>query len=426
MNEVMIASAVRTPIGQIRGALSQVRPDDLAAIVIREAVRRAGVDAAEVEEVFLGCANQAGEDNRNVARMALLLAGLPHSVPGVTLNRLCASGLTAVNQAARAIRAGEGEIYVAGGVESMTRAPYVLPKNPQPFGPSGNVTAYDTTLGWRFPNPALEALFPLEAMGETAENIHQMSREGRIKDGEITRQEQDAFALESQSRAVRAIQEGRFAREIVPVPVPQRRGDPVLFDTDEFPRYTRSGDAFRLATDLEQLSRLKPVFRPGGTVTAGNSSGVNDGAAALVLVSEARARRLGLRPLARWLGSAAAGVDPRVMGLGPVPATQKALARAGLSLADIGLAELNEAFAVQAIAVLRELGLDPEITNANGGAIALGHPLGCSGARLLTTLIHEMHRRAGLGEPVRHGLATLCVGVGQGEAAVIELLQEGP
>ncbi len=422
MNEVVIVSAVRTPIGQIRGALAQVRPDDLAALVIREAVRRAEVDGAQVEEVFMGCANQAGEDNRNVARMGLLLAGLPHSVPGVTVNRLCASGLSAVNQAARAIRAGEGELYVAGGVESMTRAPYALPKNPQAFGPSGNVTAYDTTLGWRFPNPALEALFPLESMGETAENIQQMSREGKIKDGEITRQEQDAFALQSQSRAVQAIQDGRFRREIVPVAVPQRRGDPILFDTDEFPRYTRTGDEFRLSTDLDQLSRLKPVFRPGGTVTAGNSSGTNDGAAALVLVSERRARELGLRPLARWMGSAAAGVDPRVMGLGPVPATQKALARAGLSLADIQLAELNEAFAVQSIAVLRELGLGQDITNVNGGAIALGHPLGCSGARLLTTLIHEMHRRAGLGEPVRHGLATLCVGVGQGEAAVIERL----
>jgi acetyl-CoA acetyltransferase family protein len=420
VHEVMIVSAVRTPIAQIRGALSQVRPDDLAALVIREAVRRAEVDPAEVEEVFLGCANQAGEDNRNVARMGLLLAGLPHTVPGVTVNRLCASGLAAVNQAARAIRAGEGEVYVAGGVESMTRAPYVLPKNPQPFGPSGNVTAYDTTLGWRFPNPALEALFPLEAMGETAENIQQLSREGKIKDGEITRQEQDAFALQSQSRAVRAIQEGRFGREIVPVLLPQRRADPVVFDTDEFPRYTRSADGIRLATDLEQLSRLKPVFRPGGTVTAGNSSGTNDGAAALVLVSERRARELGLRPLARWLGSAVAGVDPRVMGLGPVPAVEKALARAGLSLADVQLAELNEAFAVQAIAVLRELGLSQEITNVNGGAIALGHPLGCSGARILTTLIHEMQRRAGLGEAMRHGLAALCVGVGQGEATVIE------
>jgi len=420
MHEVMIVSAVRTPIGQIRGALSQVRPDDLAALVIREAVHRAGVEAAQVEEVFMGCANQAGEDNRNVARMGLLLAGLPHSVPGVTLNRLCASGLTAVNQAARAIRAGEGEVYVAGGVESMTRAPYVLPKNPQPFGPSGNITAYDTTLGWRFPNPALEALFPLESMGETAENLYQLSREGKIKDGEITREQQDAFALQSQSRAVQAIQNGHFEREIVPVAVPQRRGDPILFDTDEFPRYTRSGDEFRLATDLDQLSRLKPVFRPGGTVTAGNASGVNDGAAALVLVSERRARQLGLRPLARWMGSAAAGVDPRVMGLGPVPAVQKALSRVGLSLADIQLAELNEAFAVQSIAVLRELGLSEDVTNVNGGAIALGHPLGCSGARLLTTLIHEMQRRAGLGEPVRNGLAALCVGVGQGEAAVIE------
>jgi acetyl-CoA C-acetyltransferase len=426
MDEVVIVSAVRTPIGRIRGSLSQVRPDDLAGLVIREAVRRAELDAALVEEVFMGCANQAGEDNRNVARMGLLLAGLPHSVPGVTVNRLCASGLTAVNQAARAIRAGEGEVYVAGGVESMTRAPYVLAKNPQPFGPSGNATAYDTTLGWRFPNPALEALYPLESMGETAENIHELSRDGKLEGGEITRQEQDAFALQSQSRAVHAIGHGHFEREIVPVPLPQRRGDPIPFDTDEFPRYTRSEGGFRLATDLEQLSRLEPAFRRGGTVTAGNASGVNDGAAALVLVSERRARELGLRPLARWVASAAAGVDPRVMGLGPVPATSKALARAGLSLADIDLAELNEAFAVQAIAVLRALGLRQEITNVNGGAIALGHPLGCSGARLLTTLIHEMHRRAALGEPMRHGLATLCVGVGQGEAAVVERLERGP
>jgi acetyl-CoA C-acetyltransferase len=420
VNEVVIVSAVRTPIGQIRGALSQVRPDDLSALVIREAVSRAGVGADEVEEVIMGCANQAGEDNRNVARMALLLAGLTHAVPAVTVNRLCASGLTAVNQAARAIRAGEGDVYVAGGVESMTRAPYVLPKNPQPFGPSGNITGYDSTLGWRFPNPAMEALFPLESMGETAENIHQMSREGGIKDGEITRQEQDEFALQSQSRAVQAIRSGHFEREIVPVPVPQRRADPVLFDTDEFPRYTRSGDDFQLSTDLQQLSRLKPVFRSGGTVTAGNSSGLNDGAAALVVMSEGRANQLGVRPLARWMGSAAAGVDPRTMGLGPVPATRKVLSRVGLSLADIQLAELNEAFAVQSIAVLRELGLGQDITNVNGGAIALGHPLGCSGARLLTTLIHEMQRRAGLGQSMRHGLVTLCVGVGQGEATVIE------
>jgi acetyl-CoA C-acetyltransferase len=363
MHEVVIASAVRTPIGQIRGALSQVRPDDLAALVIREAVARAELDAAEVEEVFMGCANQAGEDNRNVARMGLLLAGLPQSIPGVTLNRLCASGLTAVNQAARAIRAGEGEVYVAGGVESMTRAPYVLPKNPQPFGPSGNITGFDSTLGWRFPNPAMEALFPLEAMGETAENIYEMSRDGKIVGGEITREEQDAFALQSQSRAVQAIQEGRFRKEIVPVSIPQRRGDPVVVDTDEFPRYTREGDEFRLATDMDKLARLKPAFRRGGTVTAGNSSGLNDGAAALVVMSEARAKQLGIRPLARWMCSAAAGVDPRAMGLGPVSATPKALARAGLSLADIQLAELNEAFAVQSLAVLRELGLGQDITS---------------------------------------------------------------
>jgi acetyl-CoA C-acetyltransferase len=352
--------------------------------------------------------------------MALLLAGLPQSVPGSTVNRLCASGLTAINQAARAIRAGEGDIYLAGGVESMTRAPYVLPKNPQSFGPSGNITGFDSTLGWRFPNPKMEALFPLEAMGETAENIYELSRDGKIKGGEITRQEQDAFALESQTRAVRAIQEGRFAREIVPVPIPQRRGDPIVFDTDEFPRYTRDGHEFQLATDMEKLGNLRAAFRPGGTVTAGNSSGLNDGAAATVLMSADKANELGITPLARWVCSAAAGVDPRVMGLGPVPATQKALARAGLALDDIQLAELNEAFAVQSVAVLRELGLNHEITNVNGGAIALGHPLGCSGTRLFTTLIYEMQRRSELGESMRYGLVTLCVGVGQGEAAIVE------
>ncbi len=329
MHEVVIASAARTPIGQIRGALSGVRPDDLLALVLREAVNRAGIDAAEIEEVIAGCANQAGEDNRNVARMALLLAGIPQSVPGSTVNRLCASGLTAINQAARAIRAGEGDIYLAGGVESMTRAPYVLPKNPQSFGPSGNITGFDSTLGWRFPNPKMEALFPLEAMGETAENIYEMSRDGKIKGGEITRHDQDAFSLESQTRAVRAIQEGRFEREIVSVSIPQRRSDPIVFDTDEFPRYTREGDEFRLATDMERLGQLRAAFRSGGTVTAGNSSGLNDGAAAIVLMSATRANELGITPLARWVCSAAAGVDPRVMGLGPVPATQKVLARAG-------------------------------------------------------------------------------------------------
>jgi acetyl-CoA C-acetyltransferase len=420
MHEVVIASAVRTPIGQIRGALSGVRADDLLALVLREAVNRAGIDAAEIEEVIAGCANQAGEDNRNVARMALLLAGLPQSLPGSTVNRLCASGLTAINQAARAIRAGEGDIYLAGGVENMTRAPYVLPKNPQSFGPSGNITGYDSTLGWRFPNPKMEALFPLEAMGETAENIYELSRDGKIKGGEITRHDQDAFALESQTRAVRAIQDGCFKKEIVPVSLPQRRGDPIEFDTDEHPRYKREGSALRLATDMEKLGELRAAFRTGGTVTAGNSSGLNDGAAAMVLMSEAKANELGITPLARWVCSAAAGVDPRVMGLGPVPATQKALARAGLTIADLDLAELNEAFAVQSIAVLRELGLRPAITNVNGGAIALGHPLGCSGARLFTTLLYEMQRRSELGESMRYGLVTLCVGVGQGEAAIVE------
>ncbi|MCB9119190.1 MAG: thiolase family protein [Caldilineaceae bacterium] len=421
MNEVVIVSAVRTPIGAIRGALSAVRPDDLAALVIQEAVQRAGVDAALVEEVYMGCANQAGEDNRNVARMGLLLAGLPHHVGGVTFNRLCASGLNAVNQAARAIACGEGDVYVAGGVESMTRAPYSLPKNPTGYGPSGNITAFDTSLGWRYPNPRMEALFPLEAMGETAENIYERSRDGQIAGGEITRAEQDRFALQSQQRAVDALNAGRFEREIVPVSVPQGKREPIIVDVDEYPRYKKTAAGYELATSMEQLAALKPAFRKGGTVTAGNASGLNDGAAALVLMARAKAEALGIKPLARWVASAAAGVDPRVMGLGPVDATRKVLARAGLTLGDIDLAELNEAFAVQALAVLRELGLSEAITNVNGGAIALGHPLGCSGARILTTLIHEMERRAAAGESMRYGLATLCVGVGQGEATIIEL-----
>lgn len=422
MTEVVIVSAVRTPIGRIRGALSAVRPDDMAGLVIREAVTRAGVDPARIEEVYMGCANQAGEDNRNVARMGLLLAGLPETVAGVTINRLCASGLNAVNQAARAIHCGEGEIFVAGGVESMTRAPYALPKNPEGFGPSGNITGYDTTLGWRFPNPAMEELFPLEAMGETAENIGAMSCAGEIAGGEITREEQDAFALRSQTRAVHAINAGYFDREIVPVSIPQRRGDPIVVDTDEHPRYTKTATGYELTTSIEDLARLRPAFRKGGTVTAGNASGLNDGACALVLMAAEKAAALGIKPLARWLCSAAAGVDPRVMGLGPVNATRKALQRAGLSIDDIDLAELNEAFAVQALAVLRELNLSETITNVNGGAIALGHPLGCSGARILTTLIYEMHRRAEAGETMRFGLATLCVGVGQGEATIVERL----
>ncbi len=420
MTEVVIASALRTPIGKIRGALSAMRPDDLAALVIKEAVERARVAPAEIEEVYFGCANQAGEDNRNVARMALLLAGLPDTVAGVTVNRLCASGLNAVNQAARAIKAGEGDVFVAGGVESMSRAPYSLPKNPIGFGPSGNVTGWDTTLGWRYPNPKLAALYPLEAMGETAENIFEASCAGEIRGGEITREEQDRFAMQSQERAINAINAGYFQREIITVSIPQRRGEDIVVDTDEHPFYRRANGRFEVATSGEKLASLLPAFRAGGTVTAGNSSGMNDGACALVLMSAEKARQLKLKPLARWIGSAAAGVDPRVMGLGPVAAVGKLLARHDLSIADIGLAELNEAFAVQAIAVMRELGLSESITNVNGGAIALGHPLGCSGARILTTLLHEMLRRREAGERMRYGLATLCVGVGQGEATLIE------
>lgn len=415
-NDVVIVSAVRSPIGTIRGALNAVRPDDLAATVIREAVARAGVPAGDIEEVILGCANQAGEDNRNVARMALLLAGLPDSVAGVTVNRLCASGLAAVNMAARAIRNGDGDLYVAGGVESMTRAPLSMPKGGQGFA-SGNVTAYDTTLGWRYPNPAMEALFPLEAMGETAENIVQRSREGAYAGGAITREDQDAFALESQRRAVAAINAGTFREQIVPIEVRGRRGTTVV-DTDEHPRMTRAGDQYEVATDPATLAGLKPAFRKGGSVTAGNASGLNDGAAALVMTSAARARALGLRPLARWVGGAAAGVEARVMGLGPIPATRKVLARTGLSVADLDLVELNEAFAAQALACMRELNLDPARVNVNGGAIALGHPLGMSGARLVVALTHDLQARQG-----RYGLATLCVGVGQGEAAIIERVE---
>ena len=403
MPEAVIVSAVRTPIGAHGGALASVRPDDLAALVIAEAVRRAGVDSALVEEVYLGCANQAGEDNRNVARMAALLAGFPVEVAAVTFNRLCASGLQAVNAAARAIKAGEGEVYVAGGVESMSRAPYSVPKADKAF-PWGNLTAWDTTLGWRYPNPRIEQQYGIDSMGETAENIF-AQRPG------ITRQAQDVFAAESHRRAVAAIESGRIAEEIIPVSIPQRKGEPLQVTTDERPRRD---------TTLESLARLKPAFRDGGSVTAGNASGLNDGAAALVLMSDRKAADLGLRPMARIVASAAAGVEPRVMGLGPVPATRKALQRAGLTIGALHLVELNEAFAVQSLAVMQDLGLSPEITNVNGGAIALGHPLGCSGARLLTTLVHEMRRRAPGEPPPYYGLATLCVGVGQGEATIVE------
>ena len=397
MAEPVIVAAVRTPIGRHGGALAPVRPDDLAALVIRAAVERAGIDPDAVEDVILGCANQAGEDNRNVARMAALLAGLPQHVAGVTVNRLCGSGLEAVLQAARAIRSGEGEVFVAGGVESMSRAPWVMPK-PEHGYPRGNVQVYDTTLGWRFVNPRLAAMFPPESMGETAENVAE--RYG------IAREDQDRFALESQRKWAAAQEAGKWRDEVVPVEVTDGRGRRTVVAVDEHPRPD---------TTLEKLASLPPAFRPGGTVTAGNSSGINDGAAALVIMAEGRARALGLRPLARVVAGAVVGVDPRYMGIGPVPATRKVLGRAGWHIADLDLIELNEAFASQCLACIRELGLPEERVNVNGGAIALGHPLGCSGARILTTLVHEMRRRG-----ARRGLATMCIGVGQGIAALVE------
>lgn len=422
MPEVVIVSAVRTPIGRLRGALASVRPDDLGAIALKAAVKKAGIDASIVEEVYFGCANQAGEDNRNIARMSLLLAGFPNHVAGLTVNRLCASGLSAINQAARAIKSGEGDVYIAGGVESMSRAPYALAKNPMAFGPSGNVTAFDTSLGWRFPNPKMARLFPLEAMGETAENIVEASEAGAIAGGPITRQDQDRFALQSQERALHAINAGYFDREIVPVSIPQRRGDNIVVDKDEHPQIAKFDGSYQLTTSAEKLAALKPAFRQNGSVTAGNCSGMNDGAAALVLMSREKAEELGLKPLARWLGSAASGVKPQVMGMGPVAAVKKLLSRTELTVSDIDILELNEAFAAQAIGVLRELNISESITNVNGGAIALGHPLGCSGARIVCSMIHEMHRRAGEGQSLRYGMATLCVGVGQGEAALFELI----
>jgi 3-oxoadipyl-CoA thiolase len=382
--EAVILSAVRTPVGRYGGALAGVRPDDLAALAISAAVERAGVPPEQIEDVYFGAANQAGEDNRNVARMAALLAGLPEEVAGVTVNRLCASGLSAVIGACHAIRAGDGELFVAGGVESMSRAPLVMGK-PE----SGDQTVWDTTLGWRFPNPRMESMFPLESMGETGENVAER--------WSISREEQDTFALESQRRWAAADEAGRFAEELVPV------GD---VERDEHPRPD---------TNAEKLAALKPAFREGGSLTAGNSSGINDGAAALVVASEEKAEQLGSRPLGRFVGSAVAGVDPRVMGIGPVPAVRKLLERVGLDVNDLDLVELNEAFASQSLQVIRELGLDPERVNVNGGAIAIGHPLGMSGARLVVSLLHELRRREG-----RYGLATLCVGVGQGQAAIFE------
>ncbi|MBA2275127.1 MAG: acetyl-CoA C-acyltransferase [Chloroflexi bacterium] len=402
MREAWIVSAVRTPVGRYGGALRSVRPDDLAAIAVSAAVERSGIDAGLIEDVILGAANQAGEDNRNVARMASLLAGLPTDVAGQTVNRLCGSGLQAINTAAHAIMVGDGDAFVAGGVESMTRAPFVMAKAEGPFE-RGERTMFDTTLGWRFTNPRLAELHHPFTMGETGENVAEQHG--------VSRGEQDAFALTSHQRAIAAIEDGRFDGQIVPVTVAQPKSDAIVVDRDEHPRPDTSPEA---------LGRLKPAFREGGTVTAGNSSGINDGASAVVLVEAGFARSHGLRPLARVVSTAVAGVDPSVMGLGPIPATRKALERASLTVSDLDLIELNEAFASQSLACIRELGLDPDKVNVNGGAIAIGHPLGMSGARLITMLVHELQRRG-----ARYGLATMCIGVGQGIATIVERLEPG-
>ncbi len=396
MRKAAVIAALRTPVGRYGGALSQVRPDDLAALVIRAVVERSGIDPAQIDDVYFGAANQAGEDNRNLARMAALLAGLPESVPGCTVNRLCASSLDCINICARMIETDHGDVFVAGGVESMSRAPFVMAKGTVAF--DRNAEIYDTTIGWRFTNPKLAEVHYPYGMGETAENV--------ARHYKVSREEQDAFALRSQQKYKGAVEAGRFADEIVPVEVPQRKGDPIIVDTDEHPRPDSTAEA---------LAKLKPAFAKDGTVTAGNASGINDGAAALLLVELRKAKELGLPGLAIVGPSATAGIDPAMMGLGPIPATQKALQRAGLTVGDLDVIELNEAFASQSLVCIRELGLDPEKVNPNGGAIALGHPLGCSGARIATTLLHEMKRRN-----AKRGLATMCVGVGQGVATLFE------
>ena len=406
MKEVVIIDAVRSPIGRVGGSLSSIRPDDLLADVLKGLIKRTGIDPALIEDVYAGCGNQAGEDNRDVARMAVLLAGFPLEVGGVTVNRNCSSGLEAVNQAAKAIIAGEGDIFIGSGVESMSRAPLVIPR-PSTQLKLGHRTVFDSTVGWRFENPKMDAMYPIVSLGETAEKI--------ADDLGISREFQDKFALESQQKAINAINQGKFKDEIWPILVPQRKGNPLIVDTDEHPRYKNENNQYSIDLTLEKLSLLKPIFRKNGTVTAGNSSGINDGAAAVLLMSRDKANELGLIPMARWVGSAVAGVDPGVMGYGPVPSTEKLLKRFNLTLDDIGLIELNEAFASQSIGVMQKLNMNPDITNVNGGAIALGHPLGCSGARILTTLIHEMKKR-----DTKYGLATLCVGVGQGVTTLVE------
>jgi len=396
MRRAVVIDAVRTPVGRYGGCLASVRPDDLAALVMRALLDRTKIDPALIEDVYFGCANQAGEDNRNVARMAALLAGLPDSVPGSTINRLCASSLDAINIAARLIEANHGDVFIAGGVESMSRAPFVIAKGETAFSRKAEI--YDTTIGWRFTNPKLAAMHHPYSMGETAENV--------AKQYKLTREEQDQFAFESQMKCKDAMDAKRFADEIIPVPVPQRKGDPIIVTDDEHPRPE---------TTLDKLAKLRPAFAKDGTVTAGNASGVNDGAAALLIVEASTANKLGLTPMATVGCSATAGVDPSCMGLGPIPATKKVLKRAGLSVGDLDVIELNEAFAAQSLPCIRELEFDPAKVNPNGGAIALGHPLGCSGARIATTLLHEMKRRK-----AQRGLATMCVGVGQGVATVFE------
>lgn len=397
MKAVYVIDAVRTAVGKYAGTLATERPDDLAAFVIKALMQRnPSIDYAEVEDVILGAANQAGEDNRNVARMALLLAGLPTSVPGITVNRLCASGLQSIIQAAQGIQSGNGEIYIAGGVESMSRAPFVMAKDYQGFGRSPEI--YDTTIGWRFTNPKLSALYHPYTMGETAENVATRWK--------LSREEQDVFAYQSQLKYEQAHKAIKFKNEIAPYSIAQRKGDPLIFDKDEHPRLS----------EMEVLASLKPAFKKDGTVTAANSSGINDGAAALILASEDAVKKYNLKPIARFVSFGAAGVDPEIMGVGPVPASQKAMKRAGISAKELGLVELNEAFASQSLACMRDLALDPGTVNVNGGAIAIGHPLGASGSRISTTLLHEMQKR----ESVRYGLATMCIGVGQGLAIVYE------
>ena len=394
--DAVIIDAVRTPVGKYGGILRDVRPDDLSAIVLKALIQRNKIDAASVQDVLWGCANQAGEDNRNIGRMGLLLAGFPYSIPGSTINRLCGSSLDAVHQATRAVWSGDLEIVIAGGVESMSRAPYSLPKNQS--GSYGNVTAYDTALGWRYPNPRMSALFPLEQMGETAENVAEKYK--------ISREAQDEFAFNSHKKAIQAQLKGKFDDEIIPVEVQSRKNELHHLNKDEGPR---------VDTSIEKLSKLHPVFKKNGTVTAGNSSTLNDGASGVIIMSETKAKKLNLTPMARIVSTGTVGVDPRFMGIGPVPATQMALKKAGLTTEQIDLIELNEAFASQSLAVIHDLQLDPLKVNVNGGAIALGHPLGCSGTRILTTLLHEMKRRQS-----RFGLATMCIGVGQGIALIVE------